>query len=272
MTMTFQVARMAQSSQRDQPWGIHRYWHYLFVIAILTMLLSGLTLLNAYYHFVNITSFDVSEVGSWDLQFAGYLGMFLAILILPIPDYDLVPVYGFLCSIGLFDPIVTFWVCLAGAVFPVEYICGRLAARPLLLKGLKYFQITEEDLEVADRWLNEHGRFSIFTATFIPFFYSLASLAAGTLKMRSVPFLLSTAVGFGVRFVFLEYIGFCSIYVFSAAFDYSYRGVFAAILFASTAYVVLHLSRALLRRRSPNYAGPRDRVQTPLALSPFLTT
>jgi membrane protein DedA with SNARE-associated domain len=260
--MILQVARVTQSARREQPMGLHRYWDYLFVIAILAMLFSGLALVNAHYHFVNITSFDVNQVSNWDLQFAGYLGMFLAILVLPIPDYNLVPVYGFLCSIGLFDPVITFWACLAGAVFPVEYICGRLAARPLLLKALKYFHITEKDIEAADKWLNEHGRFSIFIATFIPFFYSLASLAAGTLKMKSVPFLLSTAVGFGVRFVFLEYIGYFSIYIFSAAFDYSFRGFFAAILFASAAYVILHLSGTLHRRQTPSLTGHRERIQT----------
>jgi len=246
----------SSESPRGRPGGLHKYWHYIFVASVFAAVLSGLALLNGYFGFVNISTYSISQSDlSSSILFAGYAGMFFAMAILPIPDYTLVPVYGFLCSIGLFNPVTTFVVCLVAAVFPIEYLCGRLAARPLLLKGLKYFGIREKDIDLADRWLIDHGHFSIFMATFVPFFYSVASLAAGTLKMKAVPFFLYSAAGFGLRYVFLEYIGYYGVYVFSAHFDYSQRVLFTGVLVATSAYLAVHLARTrgltvLFRRAS----------------------
>lgn len=221
-----------------------RYTHYLFVTSTLVILVSILALLNAYFRFNTVSSYSVTPGGvSSQLLFAGYLGMFFSIAVLPVPDYVLVPVYGYLSSIGIFSPFTTFLVCLAGAVFPVEYACGRLVARPLLLKALSFFRMSEKEIKVADDWLVEHGKFSIFVSTFIPFFYSVASLAAGTLRMGAVPFLADSAAGFGVRFAFLEYAGYYSIYIFTASFDYSQRNLFSLLLVVSLSYAVLYLVR-----------------------------
>lgn len=219
-----------------------KYEHYLFVVSALVMTVSVLALLNAYFHFYNASSYSASQVGvSSPYLLAAYLGIFLTIVFSPVPDYLLLPVYGFLSSVGLLNPVVTFLVCLAGAVVPIEYVCGRFAARPLLLKGLSYFRITEQDIKVADDWLVEHGKFSIFISTFIPFFYSVASLAAGTLRMGAAAFLLDSAVGFGVRYAALEYLGYYGIYVFTSSFDYSQRALFSALLILSFVYAAIYL-------------------------------
>jgi membrane protein DedA with SNARE-associated domain len=223
---------------------LQKYWHYLFVTSIFIVFLSVLVLLNAYLHFVNISSYDISKEGvSSPFLLASYLGMFISLVILPIPDYILVPAYGYLSSIGIFNPYTTFLICLAGAVFPLEYIPARFAGRPLLMKGLSYLRISEKDIEVADKWLAEHGRFSIFISTFIPYFYSVTSLAAGTLKMNVVAFLLASVAGFGLRFVFLEYIGYHSVYIFTSSFDYSQRTLFSLLLILFSFYVVVYFLR-----------------------------
>ncbi len=137
----------------------HKYWHYLFVSSLFVILLSALVLINGYLHFYNSASYNVSQLNYASLLLAGYFGIFLTIWIPPIPDYLLVPIYGYLCSLGS----LTLWllflrVCLR-AVIPIEYVCGRFAGRPLLLKGLSYFRITEKEFVVTDRWLVEHGHF-----------------------------------------------------------------------------------------------------------------
>lgn len=219
-----------------------KYGHYLFVISVLVILMSVLALVNAYFHFNTMTSYNIIQEGvSSSYLLAGYIGMFFTIWISPIPDYVLVPVYGYLSSIGIFNPFATFLVCLIGAILPIEYLSGRLAARPLLLKGLSYLRITEKDIEMADKWLVEHGKFSIFIATFIPFFYSVTSLASGTLKMNPASFFLTSIAGFGLRFAFLEYVGYYGIYIFTASFDYSQRNLFFLLLILSTLYAALYL-------------------------------
>lgn len=229
---------------------LHKYWHYLFVVSILVILLSALVLLNAYFHFANISSYDIRQLGgSSQFLLAGYLGMFISIAFLPIPDYLLIPAYGYLSVTGVFDPYTTFLVCLAAAILPIEYAPGRLAGRPLLLKGLSYVHIYEKDIEAADKWLAEHGRFSIFISTFIPYFYSVTSLAAGTLKMNVVGFLLASSLGYGLRYVFLEYIGYHSVYIFAASFDYSQRPLFFLLLILSSLYAALYLMGTLRSTR-----------------------
>jgi membrane protein DedA with SNARE-associated domain len=209
------------------------------------MSLCVLALLNAYLRFSNVTSYSVGQKGpSSPLLLAGYLGMFVSVWISPVPDYILVPAYGYLASVGIFSPYLTFAVCLAAALFPIEYAAGRLVPRPLLLKGLRTFRISENDIRQADAWIVEHGHFSIFIATFIPFFYSVASLAAGTLKMKADVFLLASTIGFGLRFVFLEYLGYNSVYVFTASFDYSQRALLSLVLIASSLYAAVYLFEA----------------------------
>lgn len=215
--------------------------HYLFVVSILIAILSVLALLNAYFRFLDISSYDIDQEGLSPFLVAGYLGMFITVAFSPVPDYLLLPAYGSLSSLGVFDPYVTFLVCLVAAILPYEYAVGRLAGRPLLLKGLSYFGISEKTLGSAEKWLVNHGRFSIFLSTFIPFFYTVTSIAAGVLKMNAVRFLLASALGYGLRFAFLEYIGYSSVFVFTASFDYSQRVIIALLLVVSSAYAVLYL-------------------------------
>lgn len=221
-----------------------KYWHYVFVASLLALAVSTLALLNAYLHLDNTSYYSGI---SPSLTVAGYAGMFLTIFASPIPDYVLVPIYGYLSSIGIFNPFTTFLVCMVASVLPIPFVAARLAGRPLLLKGLSYFHITEKQIKVADNWILEHGKFSIFISTFIPFFYTIASLGAGTLKMGTVRFMVLSVAGFGIRFAFLEYIGYSSIEIFMSSFDYSQRLLFSLVLVASLGYAVGYLERFWIR-------------------------
>lgn len=215
-----------------------------------------MALLNADFNFVNVSSYSLNQESlPWPFSIAGYLGMFMSIWISPVPDYVLVPAYGFLSATGIFNPYTTFLVCLAAALFPIEYAAGRLVPRPLLLKGLRYVHISENDIQQSDGWIAEHGHFSIFISTFIPFFYSVSSLAAGTLKMKADVFLLASTLGFGLRFVFLEYVGYKSVYIFTSSFDYSHRALFSSLVILSSIYVAVYLA-GNLRSSSADAAAP----------------
>jgi len=227
------------------PGGLHKYWHYVFILSLLASAFAALALLNGYFHFVNVASYNASDVGlSSSILLAGYLGTFITILISPVPDYLVVPVYGYLSSIRLFNPYAIFLVCLLGAVAPLEYVPARFARRPLVMKFLSYFRIQEKDIKVADDWIREHGRFSIFTATFIPFFYSVAAFAAGTLNMSAASFLLYSTAGFGLRYAFLESVGFFGILIFTSSFDHTNAPLLSVVLAVSLAYAIVHLLRS----------------------------
>lgn len=220
---------------------LHRFRHNFFVMSLFVIPLCILALLNAYFNFLNISSYDIDPEVLSPFLLAGYLGMFITVAFFPIPDYILLPAYGSLSSLGVFDPYVTFIVCLAAAVLPVQYLPGRFAGRPLLLKGVSYFGISERSIESAEKWLVDHGKFSIFISTFIPYFYTVTSLAAGVLKMNAGKFLLASAVGFGLRYAFLEFIGYNGIFIFTSSFDYSQRAAIVALLFFSSLYAAYYL-------------------------------
>lgn len=226
-----------------------KYEQYLFIISILIMSLSVLALLNGYFHLINISFYGVNQKRvSSPFLLAGYLGMFISVAFL-VPDYVLVPVCGYLSLIGLFNPFYTFLVCLAGALLPIEYVCGRFAARPVLLKILSLLYISEKSLEAADRWILEHGMFSIFLSTFVPFFYSAIALTAGTMKMKPSRFFLSSFAGYGLKYVFLEAVGYYGVFVFTISFDYSQRTLFFLLLILTCVYVSFYLTRTLVRWR-----------------------
>ena len=226
----------------DAQGQLRKLWQYLFVVSALVILLTVIALINAYYPFANISSYNLNQGGvSSSFLLAGYLGMFITVAFLPIPDYFLIPAYGSLASLGVFDPYITLLVCLFAAILPYEYAVGRLAGRPLLLKGLSYFGISEVTLGFAEKWLVENGEFSIFISTFIPFFYTVTSIASGVLKMNAAKFLLASAEGFGLRYSFLEYIGYSSVFIFTASFDYSQRAIIALLLVLSSLYVAIYL-------------------------------
>ncbi len=224
--------------------------YYLFVISLITIAASALALLNGYYRFANISYHEIALSGlTSPFLLAGYLGMFLTIAFSPVPDYFMVPAFGYLSSIGVFDPYTTFLVCLLGAIVPITYVPGRFVGRPLLLRSVAYFGISERALGEADKWLVEHGNFSVFIATFIPFFYSVIGLAAGMLRMNAAKFLLASTAGYGLRFVVLEYVGYQSILIFTASFDYAQRALFFTLLIISFLYSALYLVETLRSAR-----------------------
>jgi membrane protein DedA with SNARE-associated domain len=229
------------SAVQEIQYQVHRFRHNFFVISLLLIILCVFAFLNAYLNFLNISSYSIDQQVLSPFLLAGYLGMFITVAFLPIPDYLLLPAYGSLSSLGVFDPYATFLVCLAAAVLPVQYLPGRFAGRPLLLKGVAYFGISERSIESAEKWLVEHGKFSIFISTFIPYFYTVTSLAAGVFKMNAGKFLLASAAGFGLRYAFLEFIGYNGIYIFTASFDYSQRALIVLLLILSSLYALYYL-------------------------------
>lgn len=232
-------AFLASRGEIDGP--ARRLGSYLFIVSLIVIILASLALLNAYYHFVNISSYNIEPSGRSSILFASYAGMFISIALSPIPDYFLMLAYGSLSSIGIFDPYITFLVCLIAAVLPIEYLAGRLAGRPLMFKVVSYSGFSEKGIKTAEGWLEEHGGFAIFIATFVPFFYSVVALVAGTLKMNMVKFLMASTAGFGLRFATLELIGYEGIFIFTASFAYSQRYLIALILVLSSLYAVLYL-------------------------------
>ncbi|MCW6169176.1 MAG: DedA family protein [Thermoplasmatales archaeon] len=196
---------------------------YIQILLIIAIILSSISIANGFLHFINPNinlrnlSFGVFE----PVYLLGYLGMFILVAFAPLPDYIIVPFYGYLAFAGIFNVYATLFVSVGAMLFlsVIEYFAGRYAGRALLLKGLSAFKIHEEDLMLADLWIEKHGTFSIFLSTFVPYIKTVIALAAGTLKMNFTKFLISNFLGYFIRFVVLLYIGYGSFRILLVIFE-----------------------------------------------------
>ncbi len=236
-------------NSKSRIWNINakvsEYFYYIATIAIIGIVISTIGITNSYFHYLNYENYYSSEVKVFSpFYYLGYLGIFIIIAFAPPPDYLIVPFYGYLAALSYFNVYLVFIVSVIAMMFliAIEYFGGRFAGRPLLLRVLSHVDITEKDISVADDWISNHGIFSIFVATFVPYFKNVTSLAAGTLKMNSAKFFATNAAGFSLRFSILLYIGYEGINVFLPSFDVQFRPVLYLIAISSAlilAYAIL---------------------------------
>lgn len=77
----------------------------------------------------------------------------------------------------------------------VMYWASRLAGRPLVLRYGKYFLISPEKVESAERWAAHYGAFGIFASRLLPVVRHLIGIPAGVVRMNFWHYSLYTVVG-----------------------------------------------------------------------------
>jgi len=220
-------------------------------LAILTAIVSSFGLANGYFNLIHAGAIIAKEKAA--LSFVGktgYLGMFFILNFSTIPVYVLVPFYGYLCSLGIFNIYKTLLVLTLSALVldEVEYFSGRYVARSLLMKALSRVGVSESRLEAADDWIEKHGVFAVFLSTYFLELGDLSCLAAGTLDMNPVLFTAANLAGEGSQFALLLYLGYTGSNVLNSSFDYANRWwmlialTISAIYIAT--YVTIHLAGA----------------------------
>ncbi len=135
----------------------------------------------------------------------GYPGIFLVMLLEcvfpPIPSEVIMPLAGFLVSQGEFN----FWgVMLSGTLGSLVgalllYWLGAWADEVILRSWVrkhgKWIQVSETDIDRAEKWFAKHGQSVIFFGRMIPIIRSLISIPAGMERMPMWKFLLYTSLG-----------------------------------------------------------------------------
>ena len=142
------------------------------------------------------TQFLLGLMGQLD-YFAIFVLMAAESSILPVPSELVMIPAGYLASQGKLDPWLVIMASSMGSISGslVSYYLALWLGRPLVLRFGKYFLITLEHLEKAEKFVERHGEISIFTGRFIPGLRHLISMPAGLVKMRLAPFMLYTLVG-----------------------------------------------------------------------------
>jgi membrane protein DedA with SNARE-associated domain len=87
------------------------------------------------------------------------------------------------------------------------YWASRFAGRPLVLRYGKYFFISPEKVEGAERWATHYGAFGIFASRLLPVVRHLIGIPAGIVRMDYKIFSLYTLLGSAVWCAVLCWLG-----------------------------------------------------------------
>lgn len=131
----------------------------------------------------------------------GYPGVFLLMLVescgIPMPSEVIMPFSGFLVARGE----MAFWlVVIAGTLGNLigsllAYWIGYRGGRPLIEKYGKYILISKHDLDLADKWFNRYGDWTVFFGRLLPVIRTYISFPAGISKMDLKKFSIYTTLG-----------------------------------------------------------------------------
>jgi membrane protein DedA with SNARE-associated domain len=187
-----------------------------------------------------------AAVSSW-----GYSSVFVLMLLesssLPIPSEVVLPLAGYLVSLGQLNLWITIVVAttagIAGSL--VDYYIGlkgvHLLAEHRVL-GKVFF--TRSQLEVAVRWFNRYGSALVFLGRLVPGFRTIVSFPAGAVRMPLAKFVAFTTAGCLMWNGVLIYVG-----VFLGKRWREVAGVSHYLIIGAVAAVIVALTMLLVWRR-----------------------
>ncbi|MBE0602003.1 MAG: DedA family protein [Deltaproteobacteria bacterium] len=128
---------------------------------------------------------------------------------IPLPSEVIMPFSGYLVFKGEYSLLA---VSLAGAFGCVvgsvpAYYLGMYGGRPLIEKYGKYILMSHHDLDLADRWFQRHGEWTVFIARLLPVIRTFIAFPAGVAKMDMTRFIAYTFAGSFPWCLGLAYIG-----------------------------------------------------------------
>ena len=125
----------------------------------------------------------------------GYLGIFLSLLLLPIPQEVVLPLAGFMAAQGKLSLTYAVMSGVMGSAIGALpwYWAGRYMGEARLVSWAqrrRWIKLSAADLQTAKAWFNQHGHQAILLSQLIPGMRSLVVLPAGFSKMNLGLFLI----------------------------------------------------------------------------------
>ena len=160
----------------------------------------------------------ILSLGGWynhALQTGGYPAVVLMMAVesslFPLPSEIVIPPAAHWAHTGQI-PLTVWGSVLAGTLgswlgATVMYWASRLAGRPLLVRYGKYFLISAEKIEGAERWAAHYGAMGVFISRLLPVVRHLIGIPAGIVRMSYLQFSLFTVLGSAVWCTVLSYVG-----------------------------------------------------------------
>jgi membrane protein DedA with SNARE-associated domain len=144
----------------------------------------------------------------------GYLGVIVLMAmessIFPVPSEIVIPPAAIMAASG--GKMTITGVILAGTFgswlgSAITYFVALAVGRPLVVRYGKYFLITPEKFERAERFLRRYEAGGIFFARLLPVIRHLISIPAGIIRMGFVKFSILTTVGAAIWCSVLAWLG-----------------------------------------------------------------
>ncbi|MEB3292403.1 MAG: DedA family protein [Synechococcales bacterium] len=152
----------------------------------------------------------MTTLGYWGIG----LLMFLENIFPPIPSELIMPLAGFTAHSG---DLSFQYVVIAGVIGTMLgtmpwYYAGKLLGeerlRQLADRYGKWFAISGDDIDRANRWFYRHGAVAVFLGRLVPGLRTVISLPAGISEMRMAPFLAYSTLGSTIWIIFLTAAGY----------------------------------------------------------------
>ncbi|AOL17004.1 hypothetical protein BFU36_10115 [Sulfolobus sp. A20] len=145
---------------------------------------------------------------------SNYLILFILMLLegmsLPIPSEVVMPLAGYLSSLGTLNLYLSILIGSLGSLMGslIDYFIALKLGLPFLLRYGKYIKLNKDRLDYLNTFFAKHGNTSVFFARFLPAIRALISFPAGIAKMRLTYFILFTLSGHLVWDTVLAFIGY----------------------------------------------------------------
>jgi membrane protein DedA with SNARE-associated domain len=135
---------------------------------------------------------------------------------------------------------------------------GLYGGRPLLERRGRWFHLTPEKLDRAERWFQKWGNLGVLVGRVTPVIRSFVSIPAGVFEMPLAPYSLYTLVGSAVWAFVIAGVGYglgSSYETFNHGFKYVEYAVVAGVLVLAAYLVYRWFNAARVRRRAEDPAG-----------------
>lgn len=165
-----------------------------------------------------------------------YAGIFIALGLgiagLPIPDEALMAYAGFLVSQGKLSYFYTIMVAFLGTSCGVTigYALGRTLGNPFIKKYALKIRINPDDIQNAEKFYNQYGRYALFIGYFIPGVRHLTAISAGTSLMPYSIFALFAYTGGLIWTIALVSLGYVLGEKWHQVYMYTHRFIIPLVL------------------------------------------
>ena len=159
----------------------------------------------------------LAEIVAWLVSTVGKMGytgitalMFLESSFFPFPSEVVMPPAGYLAWKGEMNLWAVLLAGIAGSILGAifNYWIAVKFGRPFLLKFGKYFFVSPESIDKADKFFEKHGHISTLVGRLLPVIRQYISLPAGIARMPMKTFILFTTIGAGAWVAVLTFLGY----------------------------------------------------------------